>query len=257
MGVVKDSLLPIQVRPLKNVHHMCIYSCAFCVVKEVVKAAAVLGLEAVGCNLGPVAEFTSKCICIIKAHHAAGKFIAPIFRLPVSSQPTPLQCSSGSSSNRSSVVGPLAIDFGAENPQGSSSQDKIKRKSKGLGPNSTTPNVPDLHFWVSFHPGKMAVEELRQPDSLSARPRNALAQRLIVGALSKSHGSYSGARISFVFEDSTLTLGLALSISRFFISFVSEKHMKRQMFLTLLWNLIFNPETFIVQTRPALTPTQI
>ncbi len=44
--------------------------------------ALTLGIGFVACNLGPVAEFTSKCISIIKAHHLAETFLPSIFSLP-------------------------------------------------------------------------------------------------------------------------------------------------------------------------------
>ena len=57
MGVVHDHLSTVQL---------------------LVRTATLMGLKTAACNLGPVAEYTSKCIHIVQAHYTAGRFVPSI-----------------------------------------------------------------------------------------------------------------------------------------------------------------------------------
>ena len=52
-----------------------------CTVSLAVRIGSLLGLCTCRCSLGPIAEFTSKCIHVIQAHHLAGIFLAAVSAL--------------------------------------------------------------------------------------------------------------------------------------------------------------------------------
>jgi hypothetical protein len=185
MGVVHDHLSTVQL---------------------LVRTAGLLGMRTAACNLVHVAMYTSKCIHVIQAHHAAGSFLPAVAALSAEADPEAACAERVTVGSLNRIHGTLLPDL------------------------VELPGDVRLHFW-SWHEwgarGDFQAQDLLDseqhletddpgaavPDGAGCSPppaggtsegraRAHVLQQLVIAAIARSHGSDPDARISFTFMPS-------------------------------------------------------
>jgi len=187
-------------------------------------AAAAMGMPIHRVNVGPVAEFTSKVVHLIQAHHDAGVLVPALSSLgpsegAVASGAIDMNGDADEGSGTTGAGAPASLPA----PPTVDADGEIDKRAETAAP-STIPThaAADMHFWCWIPTtSKIAIPSTEEATGTNpvlgqgSRPAAWLMPNATMVAIGRSHGAYarkegvSESTISFVLNDCVVSVGSA------------------------------------------------